>query len=260
MKKSIIALILITVLGVCSVGSAQGNVEAILEGNQDYILLATVVDFDDSSIIVAPYHVIRGEEDSAELPPLNSNIAIEKFRYSYCADHSDVITTPKAGDNIFISINANGGQYTMAHGAYKISSVDYKLLTFYASESMKNSECLADIVALAYFVRTDGSMREFKFENGTLTAYRDDKPLTLYPSDNLSDTVTFLNIQGKVTESVKTKDVIIDGEEGIENRADYRWLISYGVILLGMIVGGIVVYNTASRDILNKKKSKKEAK
>lgn len=261
MKKITAMLIsIILILCTCPISYAQGSVADILAGKQDYLLLATVVDFDDSSVIVAPYHVIHMDDESSNMPSLNENISIEKFRYSYCHEHSDINTAPKAGDNIFISINENGAKYTMANGAYKISSVDYKLLTFYASESMRDSECLAEIVALAYFVRTDGSMRDFRFENGTLTAYIDERPLTLYPSDNIAETVTFLNIQGKVMDTVKTKDVIIDGEEPIEEQEDYRWLISYGIIFVGVLVGGIVVYNATATDILNRKKDRKEAK
>lgn len=258
-KKIALTLIFsLLIMCICPVTYAQGKVADILAGKQDYLLLATVVDFDDSSIIVAPYHVIHTEGDGENEPSLNSNISIEKFRYSYCHEHSDITTSPKAGDNIFISINENGSGYSMANGAYKISSVDYKLLTFYASESMKDSDCLAEIVALAYFVRTDGSMRDFHFENDKLTTYIDGKTLTLYPTENLTETITFLNIQGKVMDNVKTKDVIIDGEEPMEESEDYRWIIAYGIIILGVLVGGIVVYNATAMDILNRKRDRKE--
>ncbi len=253
-----ILLVFMLLLCVCPVSFAQGNVSDIMAGNQDHLLLATVVDIDDSSIILAPYHSIYVDAASVGTQSLNDNITVRKFRYSYCDDHSDISSSPRVGDNIFISLDKNGSEYTMANGAYKISSVDYKLLTFYAAESMKDRDCLADIVSLAYFVRTDGSMRDFSFENGTLTAYIDSRPLTLYPTENIAEMVTFVNINGQVIDNVKTKDVIIQGEEPLEEKADYRWLISYGLILIGVLVGGIVVYNATAKDILDRKKDKKE--
>lgn len=255
-KVLLIFMLLMCVCPVC----AQGNISDIIDGNQDHLLLATVVDIDDSSIILAPYHAIYANGAPADSPSLNENIAVEKFRYSYCEDHTDISMSPRVGDNIFISLNKNGAKYTMANGAYKISSVDYKLLTFYASESMRESDCLANIVALAYFVRTDGSMRDFRFENGTLTTYIDGRPLTLYPTENIAETITFVNLSGQVIGGAKIKDVIIDGEKPVEDEIDYRWLISYGLIFLGVLVGGVVVYNATAKDILDRKRDRKEAK
>ncbi|MBQ6998431.1 MAG: hypothetical protein IJN62_01410 [Clostridia bacterium] len=258
--KSIISILLAFMLLLCACPAlcAQGNVSDIIGGNQDHLLLATVVDIDGSSIILAPYHSIYVNDSATK--SLNENITVEKFRYSYCDDHTDISMSPRVGDNIFISLDKSGSKYTMANGAYKISSVDYKLLTFYASESMRESECLADIVALAYFVRTDGSMRDFRFENGSLTTYIDDRPLTLYPTENIAETISFVDLSGQVIGGAKIKDVIIDGEKPVEDEIDYRWLVAYGIIFLGALVGGIVVYNATAKDILNRKSSRKESK
>ncbi len=260
MKYTIsILLAFMLLLCTCPAMCAQGNVSDIIEGNQDYLLLATVVDIDGPSIILAPYHSIDTNSSEPVRTP-NENITVEKFRYSYCEDHTDISMTPKVGDNIFISLDKNGYKYSVANGVYKISSVDYKLLTFYASESMRDSDCLADIVALAYFVRTNGTMRDFRFENGTLTTRIDERPLTLYPTENISETVSFVNISGKVIESAKIKDVIKEGEGAVEDKTDYRWLVSYVIIFFGALIGGIVVYNATARDILNRKSSRKESK
>ena len=35
------------------------------------------------------------------------NITVEKFRYSYCDDHTDISMSPRVGDNIFISLDKN---------------------------------------------------------------------------------------------------------------------------------------------------------
>ncbi len=254
--KKLLKSFLFFVLLVCFAMNvcAQGDVSAILSGEQDYVLLATVVDVNDSSVVLAPYHNIYNGENSGQIP-LNNNISVDKFRYSYCSDHSDITATPRVGDNIFVSLDKKGNGYVVTNGAYKTSSVDYKLLTFYASESMKNRDCLAEIVALAYFVRTDGNMREFNFDNGTLTVENDSKILTLYPTEQISDTVTFVDINGKIIDNVKTKDVITNEPDNSKKENDFRWVISIFVILMSASAGMLVVYN------LNNKESKpKKAK
>lgn len=253
MKKLLTSILLFTLL-VCLAMNvcAQGDVPAILSGEQDYVLLATVMDVNDSSVTLAPYHSIYNGKNGGQIP-VNNNITVDKFRYSYCNDHLDISATPRVGDNIFVSLDKKGNGYTVANGAYKTNSVDYKLLTFYASESMKDRDCLAEIVALAYFVRTDGNMREFNFDNGTLTVENDSKILTLYPTEQISDTVTFVNINGKVIDNVKTKDVITNEPIKENRKNDFRWVVSILVILLSSSLGMLVVYNLNNKDNKPKK-------
>lgn len=246
-------------LCLCTSVYAQGDVSGIVSGNQDHLMLATVVDITDTSIILAPHQLIYIDSQDEQSTFLNENISVDKFRYSYCADHSDISTSPRVGDNIFISLDNVGARYVMKNGAYKVSSVDYKMLTFYASESMRGEGCLADIVSLAYFVRTNGAMRRFRFENGVLTADSDGNKLTLYPTENITDTVTFLNIDGKVVDAAETEDVIIHGEERSQKKnTDHRWLISYAIIILGVVVGGVVVYNMNYGFSISKKSQKEK--
>ena len=238
--------ILVTIfifLCLCPVAFAMGNISDITNGEQDFLVLGTVVDIDDKYVLLEHYQTIRFRNGIEKTFTRNDNIKISKFRYSYCEDHSDISLTPRVGDNVFISLNRNGNTYTMVNGAYKISSVDYKMLTFYASESMKGNDCLADIVALAYFVRTNGTGRNFDFENGVLTTKLDDKVLTLYPTENITDMVTFLDLEGNIVDAAVTKDVIIQGENIFNSDSDdYRWIVACFVILLSCISGGVVIY------------------
>ncbi len=247
--KRILKILCVAAVLLCVTANvyAQGNISGIFSGRQDYILLATVVDITGSTIVVDPYHGVYNGENT-EVISMDSNIEIAKFRYSYCSEHIDISTTPRVGDNIFVSLNKTADGYTVANGAYRTSSVDYKLLTFYASESMRDKDCLAEIVALAYFVRTDGNLRNFKLDNGTLTVDNDGKQLTLYPTDRINETVTFVNIDGKAIDSAKSKDVIIDGGARPERGYDFRWIICFGVIVISALTGAFVLYNSNGRD------------
>lgn len=222
---------------------ADDNVFEIIEGSQDYLVLGTVVDINDTYVVLEHYQTVDAENSALVPLKRNENISIDKFRYSYCDEHSDISVTPRLGDNVFISVNKNGKSYTMANGAYKISSVDYKMLTFFASEDMKNQDCMADIMALAYFVRTNGEKKDFTFENGTLTTFVDSKKLTLYPTENITEMVTFLDDDGNIVEAAVTKDVIIHGDTvQVENGSNYRWVLACLVLLFSVVLGGFVTY------------------
>jgi len=247
----VIAVLLCFSTSVC----AQGNVSDIINGKQEYLLLATVMDVNNSSVVVAPYYNIYNGDGTKEIS-LSESIEISKFRYSYCSDHVDISATPRVGDNIFVSLNKSGGGYTVANGAYKTSSVDYKLLTFYASESMKDKDCLAEIVALAYFVRTDGSMRDFRLEDGTLTVENDGKVLTLYPNARINEVITFVNINGQAVDNIKTRDVITDGEPSVDIPDDGRWIVAIAFVVISMLIGAVVVYNINTKDIRFRKQKR----
>lgn len=261
MKKSVITLfVFILLICTCSAALAQGSVSDMIAGDQDMLLLASVEDITDTTIILDPYDIISAEGDDV-MPLLDESIVVDKFQYSYCADHSDISLTPVKGNNVFISLNRNGSRYTVAHGAYRVSSLDYRLLTFHVSESMKGSDCLADIVALANFVRSNGNMQDFHFENGTLTAKAGNKTLTLYPTDNITEMISFVNNKGEIVDAMETKDIIIEGESaGVEKKDDYRWIASCVLILMGVVIGAIVVYNASAGDVKSSKDDKKETK
>ncbi len=236
----------------CTGVSAQTVATEIITGEQDYLLLATISDITDDAIVAAPYYsIVRQDEngrDMDEMLPTKDAIYIEKFRYSYCMEHADSFNTPKLGDNIFISLSKKGNGYVLKNGAFKTDTVDYKILTFLAPASMEGQDCMDDLAALSYFVRTDGKVRDFSFENGTVKVVKDGRELMLYPSDKLKELVTFVADNGKVSDSSKTKDVITDQEVALEKPADYRWVLAMGILVLGLILGGILLSVLLQRD------------
>ncbi len=224
---------------------AQGNISGILSGEQDYLILGTVVDITDTSIILDPYHRLHNGNGTKSIS-LDDNIEISKFRYSYCAEHTDISTTPRVGDNMFVSLNRTSNGYVMANGAYKTTSVSYKLLTFYVPESIKGKSCLAEIVTLSHFVRNNGYSREYEIKDGKPYVTTEGKLLDLSPADTVNKLVTFVGLDSKVPDT-KTKDVIIDGD--IDPTSDFRWMVAGCIILLSAIAGAFVLYNMNGKDI-----------
>lgn len=249
-----IFLVIIILLCVTSTALAQGNVSGILAGEQDYVLLGTVVDITDTAIILDPYHRIHNGNGSKTIS-LDDNIEISKFRYSYCAEHTDISTTPRVGDNMFVSINRTSNGYVMANGAYKTSSVSYKLLTFYVPESIKGKSCLAEIVALSHFVRNNGYSREYEIKDGKAYVTTDGKLLDLSPADTVNKLVTFVGLDNKVPDSTKSRDVIIDGTSEQEGD-DFRWIVAGCIIIISAVAGALVIYNMNGKKLLTDSKSK----
>ena len=232
--------------------SAQTVADGVMTGEQDYLLLATISDITDNAIVVEPYHCIVWQDENGQaldsILPTGDAIAIEKFRYSYCIEHADSFNTPKLGDNIFISLSRQDGAYVMQNGAFKTDTVDYKILTFLAPAGMRDQECMDDLVALSYFVRTDGKVTAFSYDGGTVRVVKDGRELTLYPSDKVKEWITFVADNGKVVEGSKPVDVITDQQMPHELPADYRWLIALGVLAFGLVLGGIVLSVLLRRD------------
>lgn len=244
----------------CTGVSAQTVATAMITGEQEYLLLATISDITDDAIVAEPYYsIVRQDEnghDIDEILPTKDAIYIEKFRYSYCIEHADSFNTPKLGDNIFISLSKKGNGYVMKNGAFKTDTVDYKILTFLAPTAMEGQPCLDDLVALSYFVRTDGKVTDFSFEDGNVKVVKDGRELLLYPSDKLKELVTFVADNGKVVDSNRTQDVITDQKVTQEKPADYRWILAMGILVLGLVMGGILLSVLLRRDKRQQKEKK----
>lgn len=237
---------LVFVMCMCMGVSAQTVADGIVAGVQDYLVLATISDITDNAITIEPYHSIvrvddKGQERDAVLP-VGQSIQVEKFRYSYCIEHAaDSFNTPRLGDNIFISLSRRGNGYAVQNGAFKTNTVDYKILTFLVPADMRDQDCMEDLVALSYFVRTDGKVTAFSFDNGNVRVLKDERELLLYPSDKVKDLITFVTDNGRVVEGNKPKDVIVDQAVEREKPVDYRWLLALGILAVGLVAGGIVL-------------------
>lgn len=251
---------LIWLVSMCGSASAQTVADGIVAGTQEYLLLATISDITDNAITVEPYHSIVRVDDSGQeidgVLPIGQSIQLEKFRYSYCIEHAaDSFNTPRLGDNIFVSLTKRGSSYVVQNGAFKTNTVDYKILTFLVPANMRDQDCMEDLVALSYFVRTDGKVTAFSFDNGSVKVLKDERELLLYPSDKVKDLITFVTDNGKAVDGGKPKDVIMEQAVEREKPFDYRWLVAMGVLTVGLIAGAVVLSILLRRD--GRKLSKK---
>lgn len=256
MKKIFSILLLAAIL--CR-GITAGARELALEtinSEHDISLLATISDIDDDSITADVYNsvgVLPGEETT-----LPHSVKIKKFRYTYCSEHAGDYNTPKVGDNIFVSLNADNNEniYAPVGAVYKTDTVDMRTLSILAPDEMKNKDCMDDIVAVAYYIRSDGMQKEFEFGDGTVSINKDGKEIRLYPPDVKTQLpIKYIDIDGKIISADKKQDVIAVNPDnpmggiGIVDNGFIagRRIIAIGIILAGLIIGMIVVYLGATK-------------
>ena len=252
MKKMIIGLMLVMVFAfTATVGYCEEIAMNVLADTEAHCVLATVSDIDDNYVYAELYNTVADTQHvDSVLPKL---LKIKKFRYSYCDEHADGYNSPKIGDNIFATIRGDGAVYNVTSAAYKTDTVDERTLNFLAPDEMKNEHCLDDVVALAYYVRSNGLERGFVFDNGSVMLERSDNTLTkLYPADIKNPIpVKFVDLTGKVVDDVKQQDVLdVSGGNVFENLwGSYNYelvfakrTLALGIILSGIILGMVVVY------------------
>ena len=259
MKKFLMCIVLAAVL-CCTVGASASDIAlSTVNGEHDMAVLATISDIDDESITADLYNsvgVLPGDKTE-----LAHSVKIKKFRYTYCSEHASDYNTPKVGDNIFISLNAvekSGGEplYEAVGAVYKTDTVDIRTLSVLAPDEMKNKDCMDDIVAVAYYIRSDGMQKEFNFGDGTVSITKDDKEIRLYPPDVKTQLpIKYIDKDGKIVSTDKKQDVISvnpDNPMGGIGAIDRgfitsRRIIAVGIIAAGLIIGMIVVYIGATR-------------
>lgn len=223
----------------------------VLSDTDAHCVLATVSDIDDNYIYAELYNTVADTQHVDSVLP--KMLKIKKFRYSYCEEHAEEYNSPRVGDNIFATLKGDGNVFAVTTAAYKTDTVDERTLNFLAPAEMKNEHCLDDVVALSYYVRSNGLERGFVFDNGSVMLDRGDNTLTkLYPADIKNPIpVKFVDMTGKIVDEKKQQDVIdVTGNNIFENLwGSYNYelifakrILALGIILAGFILGMVVVY------------------
>lgn len=238
MKKRLVAFIftLILITSIVTVNAATA-VENVIGQRGDYVILATITDVHDGSFDLSKEYVISPKD--ANLP---STISVEKFRYSYCSEHSESYNNPQIGDNVILNLTMVNGKLTVGVGAYRVDTVSYKSLKVLVPFEMKGYPCASELIALAYYIRSDGTKTEYKYENNKVYAL----PSTLI-SDFESDYISYYSNNIGGTSSDVIKEVTIDSIFGVNG----IW-IPVSIILTILLAGGAVAVIIINKKIINK--------
>ncbi len=252
-----LTLLLISTAATCY---AEDIAKSVLADTEAHCVLATISDIDENFVYAELYNTVADSQHvDRELPQM---LKIQKFRYSYCDDHGDDYNAPKVGDNMFATVMGDDGAYIVTSAAYKTDTVDERTLNFLAPADMKNEHCMDDVVAIAYYVRSNGLERSFVFDNGTVMLERSDHTLTkLYPADIKNPLpVKFVDSTGKVVEEKKQQDVIdVSGGNLFENLwggYNYELIFAKRAISLGLIFAGIILGMIAAYLVVVRKRNR----
>lgn len=236
MKKTLVCIIAaIMTLFSYTVFSATA-VENVIGSEGDYVILATITGIEDGIFELSKEYVISPKE--SDLP---SAITVEKFRYTYCSEHSESYNNPQIGDNIIINLTSVNGKITPGKGVYKIDTVSHKTLKIMVPVESKDHECSKELLALAHYIRTDGTKTEFEYEGNKVYSL----PQRALINEYEGDYITYYS-NNPTTNEVITE---IPVNNFLESESLWIYVISGLAFLL--VLGSFVIY-LINKNILNK--------
>lgn len=228
-------LMMFSVLFMFTVSYAKTAVESIMGNDDSYIILATITGVQDSVFELSKEYVISPKE--SDLPAI---ISVDKFRYSYCSEHAESYNNPQIGDNIIVNLTYSDGKYYIENGAYKVDTVSYKTLKVLIPIEMKGQDCSAELLALAYYIRSDGTKTDYKYEGSKAYAL----PQTII-NDYENEYVSYYSNSNNISDDV-IKDMTL--EDLLANKI---WIPIVTVLTLLIALGSGVIC-IINRNIIKK--------
>lgn len=239
--KRILSLICFLMIIMSYTAVYSDGAESIFEGVQDYLILGTVKDVSDDSVIVTVDNTVGTKTPSM----LGEDIEIGRFSYSYCEEHTPSdFNNPKIGDNIFASISENGNKYSVENGAYKVDSSEIKNCSTIVHQNMNGEECLESSVKIAYFIRSNGKITNFKAGgNGRIYALNDGDEILIYPLSG-NQCIKFVDDYGKIIDDVAEGDVmpIVPSPSQEPHQHDKKWIAATVVFVGGAALGFLALF------------------
>jgi len=241
MKKVLsVMLFLFIIISSYAMVSAEG-IEDIFDGDNDFLILGTVTGVADDIVAVTVDNTVG--EKVASLT--GKEIKIHKFSYSYCEEHTPTsFNNPQIGDNLFASISKDSDKYRIANGVYKVDSSEVKNCSTLVHQNMRNQDCLADAVKLAYFVRSNGKIKDFKVDSeGNIYALKEDDEVLVYPLVGNQQCIKFVDNNGKILDETVHDDVIPIVPQPVQEETpdNNKWIWATGIFVGGALLGFLVM-------------------
>ena len=238
--KKVLSLMCFFIIIMTSFSVYSNDAESIFDGEQDYLILGTVKDIIEDNVVITVDNTIGVKTPSL----IDKDIEIEKFSYSYCEEHTPGdFNKPKIGDNIFASVVKSKDDYAIANGAYKVDSSEIKNCSTLVYRSMRGEDCLESAVKIAYFIRSNGKITDFKTDNdGKIYALNDGDRILVYPLVG-NQCIKFVDDYGKILDETTHDDVmpIVPSNQQKINHYDKRWILSISIFCGGAVLGFLVM-------------------
>ena len=140
----------------------------------------------------------------------------------------------------------------VGNAAYKTDTVDLRTLNVYVPVETKNNSCMAEVAAISYFIRSDGSEDGITITDGTVTIEHDGQKTRLYPSETEKALpVIYIDKSGQVIDDAKKQQDVINVVDNPIDQAKELYntelmfakrIVAISIIAIGFIVGIVVIY------------------
>lgn len=222
------------------------DVENMLAGNQDIVILGSVKDITGDKTTITVDHVLG--ESTSEL--VGTDIEVKKFSYTYCEEYSTSdFRNPIISDNIVISLNDEKGVYSVANCAYKVDSNEYASCKIIVLEGENDDTCIQEMQKVTCYVRANGMVSNFEFDS-------DGRIYAVYPQTP-EQCFKLVHEDGTTVNNEETVEPIsvVNGDE--DSKSQEKSADSRSVYALAIIVGGAIVGMIAALAIRSKRANKK---
>jgi len=254
LKKSISLIIiclfvlaLILPVGVLADEVSRAKVEDIISGNQDYLVLANIIEKGTSAYEVQVFEEITAKDEEGNTSSKDTvntqgektnsdknhdnRIFVEGFdKYMYY-DNFDY--RPQKGDNVLLSLKFNGNSYTIKNGAYRVDSTSHEQFSFLLPESFNGSQEALELSALYIYINSNGEIKDLSIKEDAIygkDANGNEKKM------EITSGLKFLDEFGDTSE--KQSAVEIYGQTQ-QTKTQSKWHLVV-IILLSGAVSGIV--------------------
>lgn len=235
----IIMLSFITITSYADQSSLR-KVEGVISGNQDKLILGTIVSISSNVYTVEVMDEIGADvsEDSEESEELSGK-RIEISRFNSYMYYDSIDYHPKKGDNVLLSLTFKGNEWYIKNGAYRISSASYENFRFIVPDVIDETQEAMELTALHFYVLSGGKNADYEVRDGLVYTHdinKNEKVITTQQG------IEFINEYGETTKNTENVAQIYDG-----NSMEYKhaWKIALLILIFGAFtgVGGVKLIN-----------------
>ena len=221
------------------------KIESIINGNQDFLVLASLGNKDSNYFDVQVVDVIGDfseyteEEQTALESRFSKSITVSGIEsYVYFGENDD---NPRTGDNVLISLSyISGDSYSVKNGVFRVDSAGREQFRFEVPERLNGSVEQNELTALYVYVYTNGHISDITVKNDGVSYKEDGKDKFSAMSDNVG--IKFLDEFGDPANVENDAyPELQNGANGAGNKQQSKWKLVVVIVVLGLITGAFFV-------------------
>ena len=198
MKKIIITTIMMILLISCKV-YAGDMLYRFTHNDHDVLVLGTITQIDEQKIKADVHNTLVS---TTYMNQIDKKVQLNPDKVTIDISNMMLDLNLNVGDYILASLDKTLLDYKIANGLYKVDSLDIRTLNIICDEDDKTS----DVLAVEYFVHSNGSINGFVFEQDSVKFVDPDgNEVELFDSSDERYEETIELEDQKILEQVKAK-------------------------------------------------------